>query len=66
MSPKQHKKIYFGFFYIILTPTGFDQEAEVEVVVTQGSYVFGRQLVQNQVSLPCKMLQFLGDFTGQT
>ena len=29
MSPKQH----FGFFYIILTPTGFDQEAEVEVVV---------------------------------
>ena len=41
MSPKQPKKIYFGFFYIILTPTGFDQEAEVEVVVdTRQSYIW--------------------------
>ena len=33
MSPKQRKKLHFGFFYIIITPIGFDQEAEVEVVV---------------------------------
>ena len=33
MSPKQRKKLHFGFVYIILTPIGFDQEAEVEVVV---------------------------------
>ena len=33
MSPKQHKKLHFGFSYIILAPIGFDQEAEVEVVV---------------------------------
>ena len=42
MSQKQHKKMYFGFFYLILTPTGFDQEAESEVVVdTMQSYIWG-------------------------
>ena len=35
MSPKQHKKMYFGFFYIILAPIGFDQEAEAEVDTRQ-------------------------------
>ena len=33
MSQKQHKKLHFGFCYIILAPIVFDQEAEVEVVV---------------------------------
>ena len=33
MSPKQGKQLHFGFFYIILAPFGFDQEAEAEVVV---------------------------------
>ena len=33
MSPKQCKKMHFGFFYIILTPIGFGQEAEAEAVV---------------------------------
>ena len=33
MSPKQWKKMHFGFFYIILAPIGFDQEAEAEAVV---------------------------------
>ena len=33
MSQKQHKKIAFWVFYIILAPIGFDQEAEAEVVV---------------------------------
>ena len=33
MSPKQCKKMHFWFFYIILTPIGFDQEAEAEAVV---------------------------------
>ena len=33
MSPKQCKKMLFGFFYIILAPIGFDQEAEAEAVV---------------------------------
>ena len=33
MSPKQCKKCILGFFYIILAPIGFDQEAEVEAVV---------------------------------
>ena len=53
MSPKQHKKIW-------------TRKQKQKRQWTQGSYVFGRQLVQNQVSLPCKMLQFLGDFTWQT
>ena len=33
MSPKQRKKMYFGFFYIILAPIGFDQEVEAEAVM---------------------------------
>ena len=33
MSPKQHKKLHFGFGYVILAPIVFDQEAEVEAVV---------------------------------
>ena len=33
MNPKQCKKMHFWFCYIILTPIGFDQEAEVEAVV---------------------------------
>ena len=33
MSPKQLKKLHFGFFYIILPSIGFDQEAEAEAVV---------------------------------
>ena len=33
MSPRQHKKLHFGFFYIILAPIGFDQEAEAKAVV---------------------------------
>ena len=35
MSPKQRKKMYFGFFYIILAPIGFDQEVEAEVDTRQ-------------------------------
>ena len=31
MSPKYRKKLHFGFFYNILAPIGFDQEAEAEV-----------------------------------
>ena len=33
MSPKECKKLHFGFFYIILAPICFDQEAEEKVVV---------------------------------
>ena len=33
MSPKQGKQLYFWFFYIILAPIGFDQEAEAKAVV---------------------------------
>ena len=33
MSPKQGKQLYFWFFYIILAPIGFGQEAEAEAVV---------------------------------
>ena len=33
MSPKQCKKLHFGFFYIIFAHIGFDQEAEAEAVV---------------------------------
>ena len=28
MSPKECKKLHFGFFQIILVPIGFDQDAE--------------------------------------
>ena len=35
MSPKQHKELHFRFFYIILAPIGFDQEAEAEAVVNK-------------------------------
>ena len=35
MSPKQGKQLYFWFFYIILAPIGFDQEAEAEVDTRQ-------------------------------
>ena len=35
MSPKQHKKLHFGVFCIILAPIGFDQEAEAEVDTRQ-------------------------------
>merc|ERR1711954_227405 len=68
MSPRQHKKLHFGFFYIILAPIALVLINKQKWMQwwTQGSYGFGRQLVQNQVSLPCKMSQFLGDFTRQT
>ena len=33
MSPIEHKKMNFEFFYIILAPIGFDQEAEAEAEV---------------------------------
>ena len=35
MNPKQCKKMLFGFFYIILAPIGFDQEAEAVVDTRQ-------------------------------
>ena len=35
MSLKERKKLHFGFFYIILAPIGFDQEAEAEVDTRQ-------------------------------
>ena len=35
MSPKECKKLHFGFFYIILYPIGFDQEAETVVDTRQ-------------------------------
>ena len=58
MSPDKVKKLHFGFFYIIFAHIGFDQEAEAEAGVTQwtqGSDGFGKQVVLNLVSLPCKM-----------
>ena len=61
MSPRQHKKLHFGFFYIILAPIALVLINKQKWMRwwTQGSYGFGRQLVQNQVSLPCKMSKFL-------
>ena len=51
MSQKQHKKLHFGFCYIILAPIGFDQEAEVEAVVdTRQLWIF--EAVSPKSSVP--------------
>ena len=61
MSPRQHKNCILGFLYIILVPIALVLINKLKWMRwwTQGSYGFGLQLVQNQVSLPCKMSKFL-------
>ena len=51
MSPKQRKKLHFGFFYIFLSPTCFDQEAEAEVVVDTRQVLIW-EAVSQKLSVP--------------
>ena len=53
MSPKECKTLYFGFFDIILTPIGFDQEAEAEAVVdTRKFWIW--EVVSPKSSVKCR------------